>query len=98
MLLMSAFGVLLTLLLAWRVPQLFRQMPVALYRDVRISLVSVGISLSFGLLCSVFSSIFLGLQRHAVPMFISILNRVLFPGVVRAAAFFHRGLLTMALP
>lgn len=97
MLLMSVLGVLLTLLLAWRVPQLFRQMPVALYRDVRISLVSVGISLSFALLCSVFSAIFLGLQRYAVPMFISILNRLLFTGVVCAAAFFHRSLVTMGV-
>jgi O-antigen/teichoic acid export membrane protein len=97
MLLMSVLGVLMTLLLAWRVPQLFHQMPVALYRDVRISLIFVGISLSFGLLCSVFSAIFLGLQRYAVPMFISILNRVLFTGVVYAAIFFHRGLVTMGV-
>src|SRR5262249_27310563 len=83
--------------LAWRVPQLFRQMPVDFYRDVRISLVFVGISLSFGLLCSVFSAIFLGLQRYAVPIFISILNRVLFAGVVCVASFFHRGLVTMGI-
>src|SRR5271157_4968701 len=35
MLAASVLGVLLTLILAYRVPQLFQSMPVALYRDVR---------------------------------------------------------------
>jgi O-antigen/teichoic acid export membrane protein len=97
MVFMSILGVLMTLTLAWRVPQLFREMPVSLYRDVRISLTFVGISISFGLLCSVFSAIFLGLQRYAVPMFLSILNRVLFTGAVCCAILFHRSLIAMAV-
>jgi O-antigen/teichoic acid export membrane protein len=91
----SILGVLLTLILAWRVPQIFHEMPAFLYRDVRISLVFVGVSLSFGLFCSVFSAIFLGLQRYAVPMTISTINRVLFTAAVCFAVFRHSSLAVM---
>jgi len=91
----SILGVLLTLVLAYRVPQLFQNMPVALYRDVRISVVLIGISLAIGLACSVFATIFLGLQLYAVPMTISIVNRVLFAVVVCSAVFLHSSLAVM---
>ncbi|HEX7157777.1 MAG TPA: polysaccharide biosynthesis C-terminal domain-containing protein, partial [Edaphobacter sp.] len=55
----------------------------------------IGISLSFGLLCSVYAAIFLGLQRYAVPMLILIINRVLFTAVICFAVFFHRSLALM---
>jgi O-antigen/teichoic acid export membrane protein len=95
MLITSILGVLMTLILAWRVPHLFYQMPADLFQDVRISLVFVGISLSFGLFCSVFSAIFLGLQRYGVPMAISIINRVSFAVVVCFAVYLHSNLATM---
>lgn len=95
MLATSILGVLLTLILAWRVPQIFHDMPAFLYRDVRISLIFVGLSLSFGLFCSVFSAIFLGLQRYAVPMAISIVNRILFALVVCFAVLFNHSLAVM---
>jgi len=91
----SMLGALLTLFLAWRVPQLFREMPDAMHRDVRISLVLVGISLSFGLLCSTFSAVFLGLQRYAVPMILALVNRILFTAAVMSAVFFHQSLAVM---
>jgi O-antigen/teichoic acid export membrane protein len=97
MLITSVIGVLMTLTLAWRVPHLFSEMPSFLYRDVRISLLFVGSSLSFGLLCSVFSAIFLGLQRYTVPMIISIINRGAFTAVVCAAVFFHSSLAIMGV-
>jgi O-antigen/teichoic acid export membrane protein len=91
----GVLGVLLTLILAWLVPQLFRDMPGSLYRDVRISVVLIGISLSFGLSPSTFSGIFLGLQRYAVPMSISVINRLLFVTVVCSAVFLHSSLAVM---
>src|SRR6266702_948709 len=95
MLCASLLGVLLTLILAWYVPQIFHEMPASLYHDVRLSLIFVGTSLSFGLLCSIFSSVFLGQQRYAIPMSISIINRILFTAVVLAAVYFQRGLAVM---
>lgn len=94
-LLMSVAGALLTLVLAWRVPSLFHEMPASLYRDARISLLFVGFSLSFGLFCSVYSAVFLGLQRYAVPMVILIINRVLFTAVICLAVSFHSSLALM---
>ena len=95
MLMMSIAGVGLTLVLAWRVPYLFHEMPASLYHDTRASLLFIGISLSFGLLCSVYAAIFLGLQRYAMPMAILIINRVLFTAVICFAAFFHSSLALM---
>jgi O-antigen/teichoic acid export membrane protein len=95
MLVSSAVGVGLTLMLAWRVPQLFREMPTALYRDVRLSIILVGASLSFGLVCSVFSSIFYGLRRYAIPTSILVINRILSAVVVILAAASHQSLAIM---
>jgi O-antigen/teichoic acid export membrane protein len=95
MLMISIAGVLLTLVLAWRVPYLFHEMPASLYRDARISLLFIGISLSFGLLCSVYAAIFLGLQRYAIPMAVLIINRVLFTAVICLAVFWHSSLALM---
>jgi O-antigen/teichoic acid export membrane protein len=95
MLIASLLGIGLTLILAWRVPALFHDMPAALYRDVRISILFVGVSLSFGLLCSIFSSIFLGLQRYAVPMILALVNRILFAVLVIVSVALHRSLAVM---
>jgi len=95
MVLMSIAGTVLTVVLAWCVPYLFREMPASLYRDARIGLLFIGTSLSFGLVCSVYSAIFLGLQRYGFPMAILIINRVLFTVVVASAVFFHSSLALM---
>jgi O-antigen/teichoic acid export membrane protein len=62
---------------------------------MRISLVLIGVSLSLGLLGSVPSAIFLGLQRYSVPMVISLLNRALFTIVVVSTVFLHGSLAIM---
>lgn len=95
MLCTSLVGVVVTLVLAWQVPHFFSQMPPALYGDVRTSLILVGVSLAFGLVCSVFSSVFLGLQRYGIPMMLSILNRVLFMAIVCFAVYRHSTLAVM---
>ena len=95
MLLAGALGIVLTLILAWCAPQLFHDIPSDLYGDIRVSIILVGISLSLGLVFSIFSSIFLGLQRFTVPMIIGIVNRFLFTGMVLGAAAYHLSLATM---
>jgi hypothetical protein len=74
----SFLGLDLTAILAWQVPRLFHNMPEALYRDLRISVPLVGASLSFTLLCSVFSAVFVGLQQYGVPTAITVINRGLY--------------------
>lgn len=95
MLAASAAGILLTAGLAWAVPELFRKMPAELYRDVRISILFVGISLSINLVASIFSAIFLGLQRYQVPMLTTVVGKVLYGIAVLGAAYFHASLAVM---
>jgi O-antigen/teichoic acid export membrane protein len=97
MLLAGFSGVLLTFILAWQVPRLFSAMPANLYRDVRISVLLVGSSLSFGLVCAVYSAVFLGLQRYWIPMTLSILNRASFVAVVVAVVALHGSLAAMGV-
>ena len=97
MLIASALGVVLTLILAWQVPALFHEMPPSLYRDVRLGIICVGVSLSFGLLCSIFSSIFIGLQRFAVPMLLTLSNRLLFTAVIILAVTLRQSLAVMGM-
>jgi len=85
MLLTALVGVALTVSLVWQIPRLFSDMPATLFREVRISLLLVGSSLSIGLVCSVYSAVFLGLQRYWIPTLITILNRLLFALVVFVA-------------
>lgn len=95
MLAASIIGVGLTLVLAWQVPHLFHGMPAVLHRDVRLSIVFVGLSLSFGLVCSIFSAIFYGLQSYVAPTVISVINRLLYAAVVIAAVACHQSLAVM---
>jgi O-antigen/teichoic acid export membrane protein len=76
---LSAAGLLaITLIAALLVvlPRLFRQMPATLYPDVRIAVALVGGSLAIGLPASVFSGIFVGLQRYDVLAEIVVGSRV----------------------
>ncbi len=95
MLAASILGVLLTLILAWRVPFLFHAMPQSLYHDVRLSVLFVGISLSASLASSVFVAIFLGLQRYQVPMVLTIVSRLLSGIAICIAVASHSSLARM---
>jgi len=97
MLIAGILGVTLTFILAWQVPRLFSAMPANLYRDVRISVMLVGSSLSFGLVCAVYSAVFLGLQRYQIPMTISIVNRAVFVTVVVAVVALRGSLTAMGI-
>ena len=95
MLAASILGVLLTLILAWRVPFIFHAMPQSLYHDVRLSVMFVGISLSASLATSVFVAIFLGLQRYQVPMVLTIVSRLLSGIAICIAVASHSSLARM---
>lgn len=93
----AVLGIVLTLVLAWFVPALFRDMPPEFYGEVRRSLLFVGISLSISLPGSIFSTIFAGLQRYDIPMFTTIAGRLLYAAALYGAVFFHSSLTTMAI-
>lgn len=90
-------GMGLILVLAWQMPKLFSGMPSALFSEVRIGVVLVGFSLCVGLVCSVYSAVFLGLQRYWIPTLVTISNRVLFAAVVVIAVVAGGNLAIMGL-
>lgn len=96
MLVATLLGMLLTCVLVFFIPRLFPNMPGSMLHEVRLSVFIVGISVSIGLATSVFSGIFLGLERYNVPMVLTVCSRVLYAVVICMAVGFHRGLVTMA--
>ncbi len=97
MMLAGILGLCLTGVLAWQVPGLFSAMPPNLYHEVRLGLLLVGSSLSFSLVCAIYSAVFLGLQRYWIPTTITILNRVSFVAAVIAVVALHGNLAAMGL-
>jgi O-antigen/teichoic acid export membrane protein len=90
-------GLLLTGGLAWQVPRLFHDMPSNLHHEVRLSVLLIGASLSFGLVCAVYSAVFLGLQRYWIPMSITIANRVSYAAMVVAIVVLSGSLEAMGI-
>jgi O-antigen/teichoic acid export membrane protein len=72
-------------------------MPVALLRDARIGVVFVGVSLSINLAASVYTAIFLGLQRYKVPMVTGVITRLLYGAAICAAVAMHSSLAVMGI-
>lgn len=97
MLFAGVLGLLLTFGLAWQVPRLFHSMPPDLYHDARVGVALVGSSLSFGLVCAVYSAVFLGLQRYWIPMTITIINRVSYAAIIVAVVALHGDLEAMGV-
>ena len=97
MVITSLLGVGSTFILAWQVPNLFHDMPANLYSEVRFSIVAIGFSISFGLLCSIFSSIFFGLQRYVIPTAITLVNRLFFTGAVIVSVALRQSLEVMGV-
>jgi O-antigen/teichoic acid export membrane protein len=57
-------------IIAWQLPNLFKDMPTSLHQEAQLALLYVGISLAITLPFSVFSGIFIGLQRYDIPAWI----------------------------
>jgi O-antigen/teichoic acid export membrane protein len=97
MLIAGTLGAVLVMALAWQIPRLFSAMPANLFPQVRLSLILVGFSLSFGLICSVYSAVFLGLQRYWIPTLITVFNRIAFAIAIVIAVWAGGSLAIMGL-
>lgn len=82
--------------LSWKIPALFPQMPSALVRPGQIALLLMGTSLALGLPMSVISSIFVGMQRNGIASFISIVNKFVMAALVVFAVEKRWGIVAMA--
>ena len=91
----AGLGIFLSGLLAWQLPNLFHEMPSALHTDARLALLFVGSSLAVGLPFSVFSGIFIGLQRYEIPAIIIGSGKLLGALLIVTAARIGGGLALM---
>jgi O-antigen/teichoic acid export membrane protein len=66
----AVLGICLILFISWQLPTFFPKLPVSLQLDAQTSLLVVGFSTAIGLPASVFSGVFIGLQRFEIPAII----------------------------
>ena len=71
----ATLGLVLMVLLAWQMPHIFRQMPLALWRPAQVGFVLMGGSFALGLPLSVISAVFIGMQRNEIPAALAIANK-----------------------
>ena len=85
------------LLLAWRLPYLFQEMPADLQQDSQLALLCIGSSLAISLPFSVFGAVFIGLQRYDIPAWIIGSTKLLAGVLVILAAQSSRSIVLMAV-
>ena len=84
-------------LLAWQLPNLFPELPAQFHHDARIALLIVGGGAALGLPASIFNSIFIGLQRNAIPAAIIAGARLISAFLLIVAAYGGSSIITMAV-
>lgn len=91
----ALLGCVLVIVLAWQLPNLFGQMPPALYQPAQIALLFMGISFALGLPVSVIHALFIGLQRNEIPAAVAVANKVAMAALVAGVVLQHWGLAAM---
>jgi O-antigen/teichoic acid export membrane protein len=84
-------------ILAWQLPQLFREMPAALQQDAQLALLCIGGSLAVSLPFTVFGAVFIGLQRYDIPAWIIGSTKLLAGVLVVLAAYSSHSIVMMAV-
>jgi O-antigen/teichoic acid export membrane protein len=95
--LVAALGFLLSGMVAWQLPRVFKAMPPQLVEQARIALVLMGGSFSLGLPFSVIQALLIGLQRNEIPVTIVLGNRFGMAALVALAVVRHWGLAGMGV-
>ncbi|HTM37405.1 MAG TPA: polysaccharide biosynthesis C-terminal domain-containing protein [Terriglobales bacterium] len=93
----ALLGCVLVVVLAWQLPNLFRQMPPALYPAAQLALLAMGVSFAIGLPVSVIHALFIGLQRNEIPAFLAISNKIAMAALVVGVVLKHEGLAAMGI-
>jgi O-antigen/teichoic acid export membrane protein len=94
---MSALvGALTVATVAWRVPQLFRQMPTALTGELRQGILVVGLSTVLALPFGVFLAAFTGLQKYGFPTALAVTSKFVSSAALAALVLMHGKLVQLA--
>jgi O-antigen/teichoic acid export membrane protein len=92
----APIGAVAVIVMTFSVPGLFHQMPADLLRDVRFSLLVVGLSAVFALPFNPFLAVFNGLQDYSFPTVLSVVSRALSAFVLVVLLLLHGGLIELA--
>lgn len=90
-------GAIAILLVAWLVPQIFHQMPVALIGEMRVGILAVGLSMAFALPFGAFLAAFTGLQRYGFPTLVALLSKGISSAALAAVVLMNGTLVELAL-
>ena len=93
----SAIGIVAVLIVTWKVPELFHQMPPELMHDVRAGLLAIGFSTALALPFSVFISLFTGIQQYGFPTVLASVSRLGSAALLIVLVLLHGTLLQMSL-
>jgi O-antigen/teichoic acid export membrane protein len=94
---MSALvGAVTIAIVAWQVPQLFRQMPAALIGDLRQGILVVGLSTVLALPFGAFLAAFTGLQRYGFPTALAVISKFVSSAALAALVLMHGKLVQLA--
>lgn len=88
----ALLGTLIIIFIAWRVPQLFHQMPPFLIGDVRMGILAVGLSTVVALPFGSFLAVFTGLQRYGFPTALAMTSKILQSAVLVLLLLMHKKL------
>ncbi|HEY4052388.1 MAG TPA: polysaccharide biosynthesis C-terminal domain-containing protein [Terriglobales bacterium] len=91
----AALGGILILVMTWRLPSIFHQMPAGFYQSAQVALLVMGGSFALGLPATLVSAYFTGMQRNEVPAAIAIGNKVAMALLVVGVVLRHKGLAAM---
>lgn len=91
----ALIGAVALSVIAWRVPQLFHQMPANLVGDVRFGIFVIGLSTAFQLPFGAFLGAFTGLQRYGFPTLLALVSKVLSSAALAALLVMNRNLVEL---
>jgi len=91
----AVLGGILVLVMTWRLPSMFHQMPVEFYQSAQIALLLMGGSFALGLPANLVSAYFTGMQRNEIPAAIAITNKFAMALFVAGTVLRHQGLAAM---
>jgi len=72
----ALIGALGIALVVWRVPELFHQMPTSLVGDLRVGILTVGLSTVIALPFNAFLAVFTGLQKYGFPTVLTFISKI----------------------
>jgi O-antigen/teichoic acid export membrane protein len=93
----GTIGLAAIAILSWKIPVIFRDMPVSLWSQVRFGLIAIGCSTAFSLPFSTFTAIFVGLQQYTYPTLVATFSRALSMAAIIVTLLATGNLLSMAL-